>query len=655
MIDPNWIPTKLSDLRGAYSFFDATDISGPFGLIADNCQFIEGEVGHRYGFAPAWGGTEAMTSLDGWVSSLGNYALYFQPTVGVRFLNISTLSIVVTVAETAPYSANSAIAGARNYLAFFNTTGVSTVHGYAVSYSGATLVADKLFPPPLSYVPSAPTEPSTGTITKGTHLLGYRIKFRSGYKGRPGPNSASGTPGPDTFAPISFTAAGVKNLSWTLNTAWPTGAVEVQVIMTPVSNKAQWYEVPNAVAAVTGGTSHSVSITFDISDEELRAPGINDVTDSQFLMSQTMAAAAPFNPHKVFACGNRMGYVTTFNDSAGNAVGSLMISERDRFQEVYGDRSLIQCPDLPIIRSACYIGNTVYMFGPDGTFATSDTGLDPSAWPTPRPISRSIGTLAVEGVEVSPDEKYAWVVDRAGLQLLQEGAYAERPISYAQSDVWRRINWAYAHTIEVKDFSESKIVAVKVPLDAATSPSHILTWNYSRGRRWDRADYSLWTVSGYSLGAIGLIQNDWATQATANVKKIELCLGPSNAAKILRQMSEHDTTPYRDSASTAISWRYRTMLLPPGNQGTVMMHFGGHVRARGAGTLTLKMYGRDDAWNAAFTNTITLASAPGVEYWRALPSRNAEQVSIDFAMNTADQYCRLSGYVHRHFPHSVKR
>lgn len=654
MFDPTSRTVELAEMRGAWTFFDATDVTSPFGLTADNCQFREGEAGKRFGFGQAYNANEAMTSLDNWVSSLGNYALWFKPSVGLRISSVSSPSISTIVAETAPYSASIAVAGARAYAAFFNTTGVGTVHGYVISYQSAAFVADKLFPPPLSYTPSAPTEPATGTVTKGTHYLAYRIKYRSGYKGRPCPNSASGTPGPDTFQPVSFTAAGVKNLSWTLNTAWPTGAVEVQILMTPVSNKAQWYEVPNAVAAVVGGTSHSVSITFDISDEELRAPNIVDATDSQFLMTQTMAAAAPFNPFKVAACGDRMGYLTTTNDSAGNAVGTLIISERNNFQEIYAQRSLIQSPDLPIIRSFCYMGNTVYLFGPDGTFATSDTGLDPVAWPTLRPISRDIGTLAVKGVEVSADERYAWVADRAGLQMLQDGVYADRPISYAQSDIWNRINWAYAHTVEIKDDTERKIVAVKVPLDAATAPSHILTWNYSRGRRWDRADFSLWSISGYSMGAIGLIQNDWSGAATANVKKVELCIGPSTTAYILRAKSIHDTNPYRDNASTGITARYQTMLMPPGNTGSVLLHMGGQWRVYGVGTLTVKAYNRDNSWTKTLPNAITLAAAPGKDYARPF-SRLGEQVSMDLTNSTADEYFWVSAYRHYYLPHSVRR
>jgi hypothetical protein len=119
-------------------------------------------------------------------------------------------------------------------------------------------------------------------------------------------------------------------------------------------------------------------------------------------------------------------------------------------------------------------------------------------------------------------------------------------------------------------------------------------------------------------------------------------------------MSAADTSPWQDQASTAISWRYQTMLLPPNNQGTVLIHFGGHVRARGSGTMTIKAYGRDDAWNVTLNNTITLAAAPGVEYFRGF-SRLSEQVSMDFTLNTAGSYCKLSGYKHYHLPHSGLR
>lgn len=654
MIDPTWQSTKLTEMRGAWTYFDATDVRNPFALIANNCEFIEGEAITRFGFGQAYNVNEAMTSLDNWVSSLGNFALWFKPSTGLRISSVSSPSPSDIISETGPFAAVCAVAGARNYVALFNATGVSTTHGYVISYSSG-MVSDKLFPPPINYTPSAPTEPAAGVVTKGTHYLGYRIIYRSGFKGRPCPNAASGTPGPDTFQPVSFTAAGLKNLSWTLNTAWPTGAVFVQIIMTPVSNSAQWYEVPNARAAVVGGTSHSVAITFDISDEELRQPDVEDAVSSQFLMTQTMANAAPFYPHSIFACGNRMAYVTTTTDSAGNAVGTLFVSERDRFQEIYAARSIVQCPELPLVATGCFIGSTVYLFGPNGTYATSDTGLDPVQWPTPRPISNSIGTRSTRGVKVWPDGDGAWVVDSGGLQILQGDSYASKPISYAQTDVWRRINWTYAHMVQVCEDPDRKVVFVLVPLDEATAPSHILSWNYSRGRAWDRADYSPWTIASFDIGAIGMIQNDWSGAATENVKQVELCVGPSDADYLLRLKTVHDTTPYRDNASTAISWQYRTMLLPPGNQGDLLLHHGGYVRAYGSGTLTPKLVGRDASFTQNFVNTITLAAAPGGEYTRTIAGRLAEQASLDFTMNTVDHYCHLSGYRHFYSDHSRGR
>jgi len=506
-------------------------------------------------------------------------------------------------------------AGARLYVALFNAPGGGAAGGWVVSKQNGVYVADALFPPPLTYVPGVLTEPGAGSVTAGLHRMGYIIESRGGHVGRPGPDSGTGVPSLLTFNPQFFTATGSKNAQWVLNpTSWPAWGVRVRLIMTPISDLNDWRFVPGASADLPiGGGAASKTITFDISDADLLAKGESAIP-YLLLQTQTVAGVAPFNVSSVVRLGTRMGYVCTINDVNGNPVSALMVSDPGQYQAITPGQHLVQLPGQQEIVTVFSLGAAHFILGPHWTFATADTHTVPVEWPTPQLIDGRHGTTSVKGVDVSAAGDSAWVADQDGLYRFN-GAYSRLPISYYQTADWNRINWTVPNAVSVLDDIDSGRVIVMAPLDAATTPSHLLVWNYSRGFEPELVDYSIYDLSGVALGSMAVVLNELLDQVQAAKRRTELWIGSSAAAPILRALTASDTLPYKDNGA-AIHSTYDPALFPgKAYQRGVMRHHGAHIRVEGSGSLALTVSSMDGTSTATPT-AITLSATPDAEILR---------------------------------------
>jgi len=615
MVDSTYTPTLITKFGGAFTALDGPDVPPNMATLAENVEFFEGIVRSRKGFSTALTTSEAVTSAYNWNSGLGNFWVRFRSSDNsIRAQNIASLADSVLVAgNLGGHGAIFAEAGARLYAALFTTASRGTGAGRVVSFQSAAFVSDTLFQPPITYTPAAPSEPGAGVITKGTKRLGFIIEYRGGFFTRPSPDSGSGTPSFSTFQPVLKTAAGSLNFEWVLNTAWPTGAVKVHVIMSPTSNGSRFFFVPGANIAVVGGTTHSVTITFSISDDDLIAFG-REATYYLLLSTQTVAGVAPFNPYVVLPYSDRMVYVTTLNDNVGNAVGSMLISEKGFYQELSLDQHLLQLPGQLDITTVLSIGGTLYIFSPYGTFATVDNGDVPAAWPAPTLIDGEKGTLAIRGAELAPAGDYGWVADQGGLYYFN-GRYPDNPVSYYQADIWDRINWNAGHTLQIKDDATQNKVSVLVPLDTATTPSHIMSWDYTNGFEPSKVNFSLDFLREYSPAAMEIVSNTLSGAVPAAAKHKELWLASSAAAVVMRKNTTTDVAPYRDGSQGVLAqWESGPF---PGKRarGQNFLHHGGDYRVRGIGSVQITTYGLDRV-RARPLDYIALEESPGKEYHR---------------------------------------
>lgn len=623
MVDPTYKNELQAQFSGSWLLLDSTDVPRPHGLLSTNMEYIPGAAKTRLGFSQAVNTNEAITSMFNWISSLGDLLVYYRSSDNaVRLLDIAAVTptaSTVIAGNLLGHAASYADAGARLYLSFFDSDGIGASGARVISYQSAAFVSDLCFQPPIIYDPGAPSEPTTGTITQGLHYLGYRIEYRSGFVTRPSPDSGIGTPSVSTFLPVPFTAAGGANAAWTLNTVWPVGAVRVHVIMTPVANQADWRFVPGAFTSVTGGVLQSVTITFDISDDLLFANG-TDSTPSLFLLTNTVANAPQILPSIVCTHGDRMSYITTVSDNVGNQSGAVYMSNKNAYQEIAPDQSLIQLPGLKDIITAISLDAVYYIFGPQWTYRTSDNGADPITWAAPQLVDGRRGTLAPRGACVSPSGTYGWVASQDGLYYFP-GVYQGLPISYYQQPDWDRINWDAQECVDIKDDPTVKKVYVIACLDGAESPSHLLTWDYTNGFDASQVQYSLDSIQGYSLGCMEVVKNALQGMPVGVPQKRELWLGPSDQAPILRRNSEEDNDPFLDDGFPIFS-NYESGLFPrEGVRGEVYQHHGADYRVKGQGTLRIIAYSLDHAqsYDCAI---LTLAERPGL-----IPHRSFDLIS----------------------------
>ncbi len=622
MVDSTYSKVLNTTWGGAQTLPDPLSVPTTKALQSQNVSFIPGNVRTRLGFSLAIATLDGITAMFDWLSSLGNLLVWFRSSdKSVQYADISAPAPTTLIAGSlSGIAATFAEAGARLYLSFFGALGLGASGARVVTDAGG-FVSDLAFLPPITYVPGAPTEPDAGLVTVGDHFLGYLIEYRSGFITRPSPDSGVGFPSVATFQPLLFTSAGAKDLSWTLNTTWPVGAINVYPIITRVANNAQWYQIPGVSAAVVGGAPSSITFVINISDQQLAATGI-DVTDSLTLLTNSVANVPQFFPSRVFTHGDRMVYVITLPDSVGNQAGALLVSDLGDYQHIALDRNLVRLPGQKGIVTGFSLDATLFILGPQWTYRTADNQGDPTTWATPILVDGRRGTLAVRGVEVAPSGTYAWIASQDGLYFFQ-GSFPALPISYYQQQFWDRINWDAAQAVQIKDDPGQKKVYVMVCLDDAITPSHKLTWDYTNGFDPVAANFSGPDfLQNFAMGAMEVVKNSLPGQVTAAKQTQSLWIGSSGGDGILRRNAATDTNPYLDNGQPIFAL-YETALYPQEGSadGEIWQHHGADYRVTGSGILSIVAYTLDHAQSYDLAQ-LNLSNSPGL-----MPHRSFDLIS----------------------------
>ncbi len=636
MIDSSWSKKELTDFQGAWTLREESDVPSIGALLALNCQFNPGQVSKRFGYGTALSPSDAATALFNLIftdAAFGpkNLLLWYANNSGkVRYADLSSPTPTDIYTQAGAYAACFAAAGSRAYISHFDANGSGVGNGRVYSYG---VGADALFARPMltTEVGMSPSYSAGGDLTPGTHKIGFIMTTRNGYRGRPSPITTL-----MAFTPTDL-VVGTSNKTATITvtptTTWPAYATSIQLIMSTASNSAVYYYVPGQVLSVPAGGGLAVNFTgVSISDQSLTKAAAQVSIAQQNLLTQDYLGNAPFNPIAVCEYGNRMVYV--FNTATlGQGV---FVSEKNNYQAISADQHIIYLPGQKRVTTAFTLGGgSLYLVGPNWTYSISDTGDVPVTWPAPKQVDGSIGTLSIRGVAINPASGTGWVAHTSGLYRFQGGSYDSLPTSYEQSPEWSRINWQYAQAVQVLDDATRKRVVVIAPLDAATSPSHILVWDYTNGTSPEQVKFSLDNIASFSPGSCEIVQNYTS-------KRLELWLGAAATGDILRQKNAGDTNPYRDRTNSAINWVYETALLPgvDAERGQIHQHHGGHFIAKGLGSLAASAYGLDKQTSFSM-GSISLSTLPGLEYF--LPcDLIAESIRLRFSNNTVDEYAVIS-------------
>lgn len=652
MFSTSYIKRTITDFLGSWSAREETDIPSNRAALAQNVQYAEGRVLTRCGYAPTFTPADVVGSMFNWLysdPSAGekNYLLWFAnaPSAKLRYASVASPTPTDVYAESGAYAATFANAGSRVITSQFGADGLGRGHGRCVFFNGGTLTADNLFARPmLTTEATIAGSPAFGGLgTPGSRKVAFILETRTGFVGRYGPasNDANLTVQPLT---LTFTASNKQaTVTVTPTGTWPAHAKSVRLVSTVASNQSRYYFVPGASATVTPGTSTAASLTFNISDSDL-ALTANDASAYQFLLTQSNANAAPISPVAAFEAGNRIGYIV--NDAKyGQCV---FFSDENNYQALNAAFSVYYLPGQRQITAAFSIGGVHYLLGPNWTYAVQDSGGFPSNWAGARKVDDAIGTVTPFGVWVNVATSTAWVASKAGLYRFMGGKYDNLPVSWRNAE-YGRINWAAGNTVQIVDDAANKRVHMLVPLDTATLPDTILTWDYTNGTSADKVSFSHdYITNGGAHTAICIVQN-------ATTKKLETWLGPGATTQYFRREKRSpEAAPYHDDESTGILSLYRTGPVLGTNRPRLSHFHGGTFRVRGAGSVSVSAKALDNVttFNAS---AITAASSPGTEEDRAIDII-AEDIKWEITNGgVSDAYFDISGMTTYSSPYTTQR
>jgi hypothetical protein len=644
--------TQLEDFRGPWSRLEATDVPPTQALTSLNAEYNPGQEATRNGFAALWNPAKAITSLFNWVkasdgvSLAGNYLILNNATDGkVQWVTNVVAPALIDLFTVSAEAVDPASSGNQLFLPTLNATNQFTPVGAAQCrivgiYVAATQV-DKAFLGPSTVKPVL-ANANVGSITAGSHFVGYVITTRNGYTGKINPVLSDGAT-PDQSS--SIIAPGGKQITVSITETWPAEATSVTLIMTATTNPFQFFQIPGAVYGVPGGSPFTINAIIDISDAQL-INNTNDLTNNQFFLTQTIAGAGPFSPWKVAIYGGRTVYMTY----DGNGTAAIYISEIDNPQQLTEQFHKKRLPGFLKMASMFVLGRSLYVLGTNWTYSFQDNRGLPSTWSPAALTDGAIGTPSSMGVTVTASGDWSAVVHISGLYIFR-GRYDDKPLSYYVDDQWRRINFAVPQVIRIADNHDKKQLLVAVPLDGATTPTHLMMFDYSDGLDYQAVKFSLWNLFGFNPRALCVFMN-------GSTGRQEFLIGKATAGKVLRQMNTTDDMsglgPWTDDGA-AINHLYEIGPQPTGAVGMLFQFVGMFLRVKGRGVMTAISYSLDHAKSVPWTKPITLLANPGVEIWRQF-KLNAERCSTSFSTGAqAGDYMILSGIRQKFYQWAQRR
>lgn len=600
--------------RGAWTRLDNRPVPRERGSLSLNMRFELAKAKCRDGFGADFTVLGKVSSFYNWITNDSgieiNRVIYFESGNTAKMRDMIALTTTTLFTQTGQ-SAVPAEAGSRLYIPVNTSAGIGASQARIVNALIGGAPSDYAFAAPWTVAPVM-TAPGAGNCTPGAHRFGYVLETRSGFTGKPGPWSAG------IFTPVSYTVGSpAKTLNMAVTGTTPSDAAYLHPIMTRKDNPDRWYFVPDASVAIPAGTAWTANMTINISDEDL-ADSAEECDENFDYLTQDSSGGGPFNPFKIVEVGQRLMYLTP---------QTAYISDPQDYQVLTQIEHAVNLPGQRLMVSGFCLRSNVYILGPSWTYGWSDNNERPRLWGQPELVSGSLGTTGNNCVNSKTGGDYAWVANYIGLFCF-DGQYNERPISYMNEPEWRRINWAVPQVIQIVEDSVNQRVHVAAPLDSATEPTHMLTFDFSRGFTWDKVDFSLDNLPS-SFSSIGIVRD-------RSTGRSEVWAGPAAAGTMFRQ-----TAALRNDVGSAIDQQYETsFLLPAGAKWKHMKAAWFEFLVTGVGSLAVTVYGKNRVYSEVL-NAITLSTAPDEDPLTAADF-NDENFTVRIRTNAVGSYFDVS-------------
>lgn len=607
------VPLQQEEFRGLYA--RGVSDSVPDGFFSDclNNRFSEGEVSSRDGSVISV--TRANVRRFFVYKRLNeNPRLLILDTAGNLYDSLSPGVPIFTDATFLDFSMvnsnNRAYVNPHNRIRGITAKSLLVYEG-----SGNARLAAGIAP--TGFTLGAAVSGVAGNVEAGYHLFAQAFITSSGFITAPGPaawtllNCPGGTK-------VDFTAIATGGASIAGRVLLGTRSIPVSLY-----NGNQYaYElffIPGAV--ILNNVSTTLSVSFF--DADL-------INSADYLIDNLATIPAGLG---VITYNGRL---VTWGESG--AEFTIRISEPGQpevFNSISGFIQLDPSDAISGVKTCFEHRKSLIIQTANRTYTTTDNGSDANTWSVVD-VDKSTGTECF-GVATVLDARgtntdRAFIASKAGL-ISYEG-YAKRPeLSFNIEDVWGRINKTVFNLVQIVDDPINHRMFISVPLDSATTISHVLYADYSKaftvyGTLDERmVKWSIWTFPTVPVSIMG--------DSDITTGKSILYFALANNIYALKSGLLDDfgnviNSYFTSSLKSAVdNW---------------INHFGRiQFKVLGLGTLNLTLYGHDNTTPTAAPG-IALASATGIEPESLINFQN-EKMAVKCAVSSTGNWYTISKLV----------
>lgn len=597
-------PITISDFRGLFNRGEAETVPQDFFSDSHNIRFNRHEIKTRFGSSIVHvlssvrrvkiykriGEAQRLIILNG-VGELYDSTNLATPILTVSGMTDFSMASIFNRAYITPHDGITGLAGEKVYV--YNGSGVARAAA-GTAPTAALVVSDGA---------------STGFVEEGLHLFAYAFETASGYITKPG-------------GYVSFTTVGGKRLDIDTIGVGPAGTVARVIIATRTIvggfngdfEHQTWYLVPGG--RIADNTSTSLSDTLSFFDLDL-------AEDVSYLIDQITEIPAGVG---IGLYNSRM--IVWGENANQSIVRASTVGEPESFDDAEGFVT-INPGDAGSAIKNCFEYNTLLIVQKaNRTYYTQDNLNNAAFWPS-KNLDDSIGGHP-HGVAQILDyghqiENLVISAHQTGLRVFN-GSFSTTPLSYNIDNIWERINKKYFHTVEAVINALDMEIYIAVPLDAATTPSHILYGDFSEGLTWETIK---WSIDSFPYAPQTIVADLDNTNDEVVIKIGSLT---GNIYKI-------DETLYTDNLIAQDSY-VEFPLLPVDGDDTIYHFTGARVRAKGSGSLAVTVKSLDDVLTAT-GESITLAASPGKGLFSGF-NFTAERCKIKFRVSDAGANFKLN-------------
>lgn len=522
-------------------------------------------------------------------------------SVGQFFDSALSLTVpILTVAGATDFAAISQYN--RAYISPHNgTTGIAGEFVYV--YTGAGVARKVSGVAPASGFIAA-NSINTGIVESGTHIIGVAFETESGFITAPGQLT-------------TVVADGTKKIDLSAIPTGPIGTVARRIVASRAiqsyNGDLEGYEmffVPDGRIA----DNVSTTLTIDFYDADLQ-----QTVDYAF--DQLAEIPSVVN---IISYGTRLVYIGSQLNPSIAYISKP--GEPESINELSG--FLICGPtEAEGLRNGCEFRDSLYLTKADKLYATRDNGYDPSTWSV-MDIDKGIGadsfSLSVIQDNRGANLDFFLLGARSGLYIFN-GTMVKPELSYKILNWWSRINKAVFNKVQVIIDTDNFRVYILVPLDAATSCSHIIVGDFTEGITHSAIKWHIWTSAAFQTEAISV--------SISNTTKKTYLRVAGRAGNVFNQtVGELNDT---NIAIDSYFWTSYEFL----ESGWVHHCAGIGLRVMGSGNLQISLRGEDNTLITNY-NSLPITMSPGREYFRHA-NLNNEKIGLKVRTSFASEYWKI--------------